>query len=301
MLLRGVNFSCSLIVLSMLSATFSIFNATKQLPPRNGLPPWAQGAPIWPQVTLISIAAVSLFFSIVIFYAYFRSGHKRAEKVAVYYTTFAIAFFVFSIVMSQIITEYFVSGFNVILPTLIRELNISQSSSVWPATAFSLVIASTLLVFGRLGDMYGGFAVYIAGLTWLLIWSIVCGFSTSPIMMDFCRALQGLGAAAFLPSGVMLLGSAYRPGPRKNIVFSLYGTFAVVGFFVGIFFAGLVGEYLRWGFYFWFGGILAAITLFTSVLSIRNDWHERRNNKVTHRHLSLASHRDSGRPSGWHG
>ena len=78
----------------MLSATFSIFNATKQLPPRNGLPPWAQGAPIWPQVTLISIAAVSLFFSIVIFYAYFRSGHKRAEKVAVYYTTFAIAFFV---------------------------------------------------------------------------------------------------------------------------------------------------------------------------------------------------------------
>ncbi|KAK7212054.1 hypothetical protein V2G26_019232 [Clonostachys chloroleuca] len=61
--------------------------------------------------------------------------------------------FVFSISMSQFLTEYFVSGFTVILPTLITELEIPQAASVWPATAFSLVIASTLLVFGRLGDM----------------------------------------------------------------------------------------------------------------------------------------------------
>lgn len=99
MFLRGVNFSCSLIVLSMLAATFSIFNATRTLAPRNNLPPWAQGTPIWPQVTLITIASISLLFSIVIIIAYFRHGHKRAEKVAVYYTTFAIAFFIFSIVM----------------------------------------------------------------------------------------------------------------------------------------------------------------------------------------------------------
>ncbi|KAF2098616.1 hypothetical protein NA57DRAFT_66007 [Rhizodiscina lignyota] len=99
MFLRGVNFSCSLIVLSMLSATFSIFNATKSLPSRNGLPAWAPQGPVWPQVTLISIASVSLAMSIFIFIAYFRGGHKRAEKAAVYYTTFAIAFFIFSIVM----------------------------------------------------------------------------------------------------------------------------------------------------------------------------------------------------------
>jgi len=34
-----------------------------------------------------------------IFWGYFRGGHRRAEKVAVYYTTFAVAFFIFSIVM----------------------------------------------------------------------------------------------------------------------------------------------------------------------------------------------------------
>lgn len=99
MMLRGVNFSCSLIVLSMLSATFTIFNATKAIPARNGLPAWAVGQKVWPQIVLLCIACVSLFASLIIFYAYWKGGHRRAEKAAVYYTAFAVAFFVFSIVM----------------------------------------------------------------------------------------------------------------------------------------------------------------------------------------------------------
>lgn len=202
------------------------------------------------------------------------------ERPPTFKTMWAEIAFVFSIIMSQILTEYFVSGFNVILPTLIEELNIPHSSSVWPATAFSLVIASTLLVFGRLGDMYGGFLVYILGLTWLIVWSIICGFSKSPLMLDFCRALQGIGPAAYLPTGVMLMGSAYRPGPRKNLAFALYGTFAVVGFFVGIFCGGVVGQYLHWGWYFWIGALLTALTLVTSILSIPNDRQERLKNAI---------------------
>ncbi|KAK5122485.1 hypothetical protein LTR85_004069 [Meristemomyces frigidus] len=99
MMLRGVNFSCSLIVLGMLASTFAIFNATRELPARNSLPPWAEGQKTWPQIVLLVIACISLFCSLVIFYAYWRGGHKRAEKAAVYYTAFAVAFFVFSIVM----------------------------------------------------------------------------------------------------------------------------------------------------------------------------------------------------------
>lgn len=198
------------------------------------------------------------------------------ERPAIFRTRWSEVAFVFSIVMSQFLTEFFVSGFTVILPTLIRELDIPQASSVWPATAFSLVIASTLLVFGRLGDMYGGYPVFITGLTWLTVWSIIAGFSINPLMLDFCRALQGLGAAAFLPSGVMLMGSLYRPGPRKNVVFAIYGTLAVFGFFGGIFVAGFVGQFLRWGFYFWIGGIFAAITLISSVFFVPDNRSERK-------------------------
>ncbi|KAI9820011.1 MAG: hypothetical protein M1827_006582 [Pycnora praestabilis] len=202
-----------------------------------------------------------------------RLGRERPEKFP---SSWAEIGFCFSICMSQILTEYFVSGFNVILPTLAVALDIPAAASTWPASAFSLVVSSFLLCFGRFADMYGGYPVYVIGLAWLFVWSLIAGFSTNQLMLDFCRALQGLGPAAFLPSGIMLLGSIYRPGPRKNLVFSIYGACAPFGFFIGIFFAGLAGEFTRWGWYFWIGAILTIITTITAYLTVPSDIQERK-------------------------
>lgn len=83
----------------MLAAVFAIFNATKNLAPRNGLNPWAKNTNTWPQILLLVIACISLFMSIVVLIAYSRGGHRRAEKVAAYYTVFAVGFFIVSIVI----------------------------------------------------------------------------------------------------------------------------------------------------------------------------------------------------------
>jgi len=99
LLLRGVNFGCSLIVLAMLSTTFHIFYATQGLSPKNNLPAWAVGTQTWPQYVVLVTSCVSLAFCVMVFYAYWRGGHNRAEKTAVYYTIFAVGFFIFSIVM----------------------------------------------------------------------------------------------------------------------------------------------------------------------------------------------------------
>ncbi|KAI2709180.1 hypothetical protein CBS147332_6239 [Penicillium roqueforti] len=184
--------------------------------------------------------------------------------------------FCLSIFMSQILAEYYISGSNVLLPTLVRELDLPKASAVWPSTALSLVVTSTLLIFGRLTDMFGGYIIYSGGAIWLTISSILCGVSQTWLMLIICRALQGFALAAFLPSGMMILGSTYRPGPRKNIVFSIYGACAALGFFVGIFFSGLTGEYLTWRWYFFFGAILSAITSALSLFSIPRDYSEMR-------------------------
>ncbi len=209
-----------------------------------------------------------------------RIERLSRERPDVFPSIWAEIAFVFSTCMGQIMTEYFVSGFTVILPTLIQDLNIPQSSSVWPATAFSLAIASTLLLFGRLGDMYGAFPIYVLGMAWLSMWSIIAGFAIGPLMLDFCRALQGLGAAAYLPNGISLMAHNYRPGPRNNLIFSLYGASAVIGFFLGIFMAGVVGQYTRWGWYFWIGAVLSAVTAVTSYFSIPSDSAMRRKNGI---------------------
>ena len=50
--------------------------------------------------------------------------------------------------------EYFVSGFNVILPTVAKDLSIPPATSTWPANAFSLVVSAFLLPSGRMAGMY---------------------------------------------------------------------------------------------------------------------------------------------------
>lgn len=89
--LRGVNFSCALIILSMLSASFAIFNSTKTLPKQSSMPSWAEGTDTWPQKLVLAMACVTLLACIAVFLAYCRGGHKRAEKVSTYYTMFALA------------------------------------------------------------------------------------------------------------------------------------------------------------------------------------------------------------------
>jgi hypothetical protein len=97
--LRSVSFACSLIVLSMISATLRIFFVTKELPVQSSLPPWAVGTSAWPQIACLSAACINLAICCLIFIGYCRGGHRRAEKVGVYYTLFAVGWFIFSMIM----------------------------------------------------------------------------------------------------------------------------------------------------------------------------------------------------------
>lgn len=88
--LRGVSASCSLIIIAMLSASFAIFNITRTLPDQSKLPSWSKESITWPQILILVMASISLLGCLVVFWAYCRGGHRRAEKVATYYTMFAI-------------------------------------------------------------------------------------------------------------------------------------------------------------------------------------------------------------------
>lgn len=137
--------------------------------------------------------------------------------------------------------------------------------------------------------MYGAYNIFISGLLWLCVWSLVGGFSQNYMMLIFCRALQGFGPAAFLPSGIMLLGSIYRPGPRKNLVFCLYGTFSPIGFFSGIFVGGLSGGQLHWSWYFWIAAIFTAVFSLVALATVPSQRLDRRSEAVSMDWLGAAT------------
>lgn len=110
--LRGVNFSCSLIILAMISSSFAIFNSTKQLPNQSKMPSWAQNTKSWPQKLVLGMSCVSLTACVIVFVAYCRGGHRRAEKVGTYYTMFAIGWFIVSMLLWVITAALFQNSKN---------------------------------------------------------------------------------------------------------------------------------------------------------------------------------------------
>ncbi|KAH9890863.1 major facilitator superfamily-domain-containing protein [Xylariomycetidae sp. FL2044] len=82
----------------------------------------------------------------------------------------------------------------------------------------------------------------------------------------FCRAMQGIGPALLVPNGQALLGRAYSPGPRRNLVMSLFGAAAPLGFVAGGAMASLCAQTTEggWPWAFW---ILAALCLVLALVS----------------------------------
>ncbi|KAI1050883.1 hypothetical protein LB507_009387 [Fusarium sp. FIESC RH6] len=176
--------------------------------------------------------------------------------------------FIFAVVGSMMVSEYFVSGFNIILPSLANSLEIPDSVRTWPAAVINLTTAVLLLPFARLSEIHGGRFIFLGGHAWLIVWGIVGGFSQNPTMLIAVRAMQGLGPSAFLPSSVAIMSRIYRPGPRKNLVFSMFGAFSCIGFYSGIFFGALSAQVLGWKWYFFIGAFFCATIFITGVLTI---------------------------------
>ncbi|XWW96536.1 hypothetical protein V2A60_004511 [Cordyceps javanica] len=197
------------------------------------------------------------------------------QRPAVFSTIWHELGFVIALLGSMAMAEYFISGFHIILPLLSVELDIPPAAQTWPSSVFTLTTATCLLPLGRLADMHGAFISFTGGMAWVCAWCLAAGFSQTYITLVVCRAMAGIGAAAFLPAGITLMGKIYRPGPRKNLVFAIYGAFAPLGFFTGILFGGVSGQFLSWRWYFWIGTMMLLVICVAGLLSVPRDFQAR--------------------------
>ncbi|KJZ79992.1 hypothetical protein HIM_00706 [Hirsutella minnesotensis 3608] len=182
-----------------------------------------------------------------------RLGRERPPEFS---STWIEVVFLVCMIGSLSMADFVIGGFQVLLPALLEPFHIPPGSQTWPASVLTLVAGAFLFPLGRVTDMYGGYVVFNGGLAWFALWTIAGGFTQNFGVLVFCRAMEGLGTAAFLPAGISLLGTIYRPGPRKNLVFALYGAVAPLGFFLGIVLGGMAQDLLNWRWYFWLGGLI---------------------------------------------
>ncbi|KAF4509103.1 hypothetical protein G6O67_005406 [Ophiocordyceps sinensis] len=202
------------------------------------------------------------------------------QRPAEFSSTWLEVAFIVSMLGSLAMADFVIGGFQVVLPALIEPFHIPPGSQTWPSSVLTLVAGAFLFPLGRVTDMYGGYLVFNGGLLWFTVWTVAAGFAGNFTVLVLCRAMEGLGTAAFLPAGISLLGRIYRPGPRKNLVFALYGAIAPLGFFAGIIIGGMAQDLLSWRWYFWLGAIITAPCCLGTLLTTPHDYAAAREMKV---------------------
>ncbi|KAI1347619.1 major facilitator superfamily transporter [Xylaria sp. FL0043] len=150
----------------------------------------------------------------------------------------------------------------IILPTIGRELNIPDSRLQWIVSAYALTFGTFLLLWGRIADIYGKRDIFIWGSAFVAVTLIANPFLPNEIAFDLFRGLQGLGAAANVPTAIGILGVTFPPGKAKNYAFSAYASGAPLGSVFGNLLAGGIASATSWK---WVFGTLGALGVVVTI------------------------------------
>jgi EmrB/QacA subfamily drug resistance transporter len=129
----------------------------------------------------------------------------------------------------------------------------------WVFSAYLLMNAVTVLIYGKLSDLFGRKPVLTFGIIIFLIGSILCGFAESMTALIIFRLIQGFGAGAVMPIATTIVGDIYTKEERAQVqgyLSSVWGISAIMGPAIG----GLLVEFVSWRYVFWVNiplGILA--------------------------------------------
>ncbi|MFG2426662.1 MFS transporter [Streptomyces sp. NPDC048590] len=138
------------------------------------------------------------------------------------------------------------SVLNVALPALGEDLGLSRSGLQWAVTAFALPSGGFLLLFGRIADLYGRRRMFLAGLVVFGASSLLATMAWDPASFLAGRALQGLGAAVIVPTGMSLLTTTFPEGPLRDRALGISGTLLSLGFTTGMVAGGVLTDTLGW-------------------------------------------------------
>ncbi|HET7488368.1 MAG TPA: DHA2 family efflux MFS transporter permease subunit [Acidimicrobiales bacterium] len=135
---------------------------------------------------------------------------------------------------------------NVTLPTLIRELDASNTELQWIVDIYGLVFAGLLLTAGALGDRFGRKGALTAGLVVFGLGSAMSAFATEPVHLVVTRAIMGLGAAFVMPATLSILTTVFPPQERARAI-AVWAGLAGAGAAIGPIAGGWLLRHFWWG------------------------------------------------------
>jgi EmrB/QacA subfamily drug resistance transporter len=135
------------------------------------------------------------------------------------------------------------------LPAIRHDVDASAEGLQWVMNGYLLTIAVLVVTAGRLGDMFGRRRVFLAGMVFFALGSIVSGAAANQEMLILGRVLQGVGAAPMLSLSLALVCNVF-PAAEQPRALGIWAAVSAVALAIGPLAGGLLIE-LDWRVIFW--------------------------------------------------
>jgi EmrB/QacA subfamily drug resistance transporter len=118
---------------------------------------------------------------------------------------------------------------NIAMPVIGKDLDAGLSALTWTVNAYTLTLACLILLGGSLGDRLGRRRVFMVGVLWFALASMLCGLAPNIQTLVAARALQGIGGALLTPGSLAILQASFRPVDRARAIGAWSGLAGIAG------------------------------------------------------------------------
>jgi EmrB/QacA subfamily drug resistance transporter len=156
----------------------------------------------------------------------------------------------------------------VALPSIDEALSFSEQGLQWVISAYAITFAGLLLLGGRAADLLGRRRVFMVGLLFFTLASLLCGFAWSSDALIGARAFQGIGAAIMTPTALSIISTTFE-GAERNKAFAIWGMNGAFGATAGYLIAGPIVDGPGWEWIFFINVPVGLAALALSPVLVR--------------------------------
>ena len=148
--------------------------------------------------------------------------------------------------LGQLMTMVDASIVNVAVPYIQRDLGFSQADLTWVVNAYLVGFGGFLLLAGRVGDLIGRRAVFLAGVFFFTVASVGTGFANGADHLIIGRFIQGVGASLMTGVIIAIIVAEFQKPNERAQAMSVFTLVLAGGGSLGLLLGGVITQFVNW-------------------------------------------------------